>query len=111
MRTAGGWAIDNLRIQTPVSAPQPILSPGNLLVYPNPFEGKFNVLTDTKQPVEELQLDVFNMYGQKVKSVIHHHVTGPITSEITIKNGVSGIYFLVVRENGKQVFTKKLIHN
>lgn len=106
-----GWAIDNLRVQSPVSVSQPVLSPGNILVYPNPFSKSFRVLTEPEKPVEELQFDVFNMYGQKIQSVLLHYVDAPVTTEIEIGNGMSGIYFLVVKENGRQVFTKKIIHN
>jgi hypothetical protein len=106
-----GWAIDNLKIQSPVSATQTVLSPGNLLVYPNPFTGSFHVSTESKKTIETLEFEVYNMFGQKIKSVIQKNVTGTVTVEIEIENGVSGFYFLVVKENGKQVLTKKIIHN
>lgn len=106
-----GWAIDNLRIQSPVSSNMTSLSPGNIIVYPNPFNGSFKITSETSKSIDHLQFDVFNMFGQKVKSVIAQNVSGRITTEIDIENGAKGMYLLVVKENGKQVFTKKLIHN
>jgi hypothetical protein len=106
-----GWAIDNLRIQSPVSVPLPVLSPGNIMVYPNPFTNSFHVKIDSNNSISLLQFDVYNLHGQKVKSVNHKNISGQIISEITLENAVNGIYLLVVRENGKQVLTKKLIHN
>ncbi len=106
-----GWAIDNLQVQVPVSVSNISLSPGNVLVYPNPFGGSFKVTTDSQDFIDLLQFDVYNMHGQKVKSLLHKNVTGPLTSEITIENGNPGIYLLVVKENGRQVLSKKIIHN
>ncbi|WP_073169508.1 T9SS type A sorting domain-containing protein [Tangfeifania diversioriginum] len=104
-----GWAIDNLRIQTPVSSPQPILSPGNITAYPNPFQDEFNVRIEPKSPVKKLQLDVYNMFGQKVKSVEHQNLPGRFSIKISLQNQADGIYLLSVKENGKQILTQKLI--
>jgi hypothetical protein len=104
-----GWAIDNLVIQSPVSAVLPVLSPGNIQIYPNPFSGSFKIDAHLNRMVEELQFEVYNMYGQKVKSSLLSHVAGNISTQIEIENSNTGMYLVVVRENGKQVFTKKLI--
>ena len=104
-----GWAIDNLLIQSPVSAALPVLSPGNIQVYPNPFTGSFRIDAHLTRMVEELQFEVYNMYGQKVKSSLLSQVSGNISTHIEFENTNTGMYLVVVRENGKQVFTKKLI--
>jgi hypothetical protein len=106
-----GWAIDNLVIQAPVTVAKPVLSPGNIRVFPNPFTGTFNIQTDSYKTVELLEFDVYNMHGQRLKSLQFKNATGQITTEVVLENGISGIYLLVVKENGRQVFTKKLIHN
>jgi hypothetical protein len=105
-----GWAIDNLRIQSPVSVPLHLLSPGNIIVYPNPFTNSFHVKIDSQNAFSLLQFDVYNMQGQKVKSIYHNNISGQLITEIAIDNAISGIYLLVVRENGKQVLSRKLIH-
>lgn len=104
-----GWAIDNLRIQFPVSARQPLLSPGNITVYPNPFENLVSVKIVPKSEVKNVQIDVFNLFGQKIKSTLFENKSREFTQEIQLANVNSGIYLITVREDGKQVFTKKII--
>ena len=105
-----GWAIDNLQIQVPVSASTATVSPGHIQVYPNPFKGTFTIATHSNDFINLLQFDIYNMHGQKIKSVTHKNITGPVTSEITIENANSGLYLVVVKENGRQVLSKKIIH-
>lgn len=104
-----GWAIDNLRIQFPVSARQPVLSPGNINVYPNPFESTMNVKVAPKSQVKNIQINVYNLYGQKVKSVLLKNKTGEFTEEMQLAGFNSGMYLITVLEDGKQVYTKKII--
>ncbi len=106
-----GWAIDNLLIQIPVAASDLVLSPGNIVVYPNPFKYSFKVVAELKNPLKLLQFDLYNMYGQKIKTRLLKNISGVVTSEIEMENGNPGVYLLVVKENGKQVFTKKIIRN
>lgn len=106
-----GWAIDNLRIQSPVSVSPLVLSPGNFEVFPNPFTRTFKIETHLNSRVDELQFDIYNMYGQKVQSTLLRRVTGKVSENIELQKATSGMYLLVVKENGRQVFTKKLIHN
>ncbi len=106
-----GWAIDNLNIQTPVSTNMPVLSPGNILVYPNPFTGKFTVAVQPDHTIRELQFDLYNSYGQKVKSVVRENISGPLSFQIAPGNMSAGMYLLIVSENGRPVVSKKLIHN
>jgi hypothetical protein len=51
-----GWTIDNLRIQTPVSAPSVTLSPGNISVFPNPVKDILYVAVHAKNNSEELTI-------------------------------------------------------
>jgi hypothetical protein len=104
-----GWAIDNLRIQYPVSNQSPSLSPGNITAYPNPFNDAFTVKIESQKEIENLTMDVYNIFGQKIKSISRKNVLGSYSEEISINKEVSGMYLLVVRENGKQILTKKMI--
>lgn len=105
-----GWAIDNLSVQSPVSVPQTVLSQGNVTVFPNPFSHSFNIQANPERQLELLEFEVYNMFGHRVKSLEYRNVTGQVQSEITLEDGARGMYLLVVKENGKQVFTRKLIH-
>ena len=106
-----GWTIDNLRIQQPVSAPAPVLSPGNITAYPNPFNNSFTVRIEPKNEIENLTIDVYNMFGQKIKSVSHQNIIGTFSEEIFTEQEVSGMYLLSVKENGQPILTKKMIKN
>jgi hypothetical protein len=106
-----GWTIDNLRIQTPVSAPTVILSPGNISVYPNPFSDILYINLQAKNNIEELTIEIINIYGQKITSIENKNVFGEFKTETDLSHLTSGMYFMVVKENGKQVYSKKIIRN
>ena len=104
-----GWTIDNLRIQTPVSAPTILLSPGNIFIYPNPFSDILNITVQAKRNIDELNVEIINLYGQKLTSTINKNVFGEFKIETDLSNLPSGMYLLIVKENGKQVYSKKMI--
>lgn len=104
-----GWVIDNLRVQNPVSTPQPVLSPGNISAFPNPFENEFSIRIEPKSAISKLQVEVYNMFGQKVKTLQLQNLTGPFLTKLSLQNEANGIYLLSVKENGKQILTKKMI--
>ena len=106
-----GWTIDNLRIQTPVSATAVVLSPGSIMVYPNPFNNILNVTVQAKTIIEELTIDIINLYGQKIASTKNKNVFGEIKIETDLSHLPGGMYLVVLKENGKQVFSKKIIRN
>lgn len=106
-----GWAIDNLRIQTPVASPITSLSPGNILVYPNPFNSDINVIVQLKKQTNELEISVFNLFGEKIYGVQNKNLSGEISYKIDLRNFAAGMYFVSVKENGKQVLSKKIIKN
>lgn len=104
-----GWCIDNLNIQTIVSAPLTELSPGNVLVYPNPFNEMVNLSINPKKPINKIEVEMYNLYGQKVFSNFYENVVGEIAENIDMTDKVSGIYLLNINENGINVYSKKLI--
>ncbi len=106
-----GWAIDNLRIQFPVSSPVTTISPGNVMVYPNPFNNLITVSVQAGKNIDELELNVFNLFGKKIHSVQVRNVIGEFSQQINLGNYADGMYLVSVNENGKQVFSKKIIKN
>jgi hypothetical protein len=104
-----GWTIDNLRIQTPVSSPDLVLSPGNILVYPNPFNDILNVAVQANNNIDDLTIEVFSLYGQKVASFQKKNSFGEVKLETDLSHLSSGMYLLIVNENGEKVFSKKII--
>ncbi len=103
-----GWAIDNLRIQFPVSA-RTVVNAENIMVYPNPFSKVVTVSVQANKPVAELEFDVFNSFGQKVYSTRHRNAIGRITHKIDMGNFANGMYFLIVQENGEKIFSEKIV--
>ncbi len=106
-----GWTIDNLRIQTPLSTSSEILSPGNILVYPNPFNDKVKISVQANNEIKELSVEVINLYGQTVAIYKTNNVIGQISFEPDVSSLAGGMYFIVVKENGKMIITQKVIKN
>jgi hypothetical protein len=104
-----GWAIDNLRIQTPVSSPRHILSSGNISVYPNPFDKNFTVFLQPKSRIEKIEIEVYNIDGQKIHADIFANVNHSITEIINLAGTEAGIYFVSVKENGARVYSQKVV--
>ncbi len=106
-----GWTIDNLRIQTPVSSPTFVLSPGNITVFPNPVNNILNISVQADETIENLTIDIFNVYGQKLESINQRNVYGDFRLETDFSQFKSGMYLVVVKENGKRIFSNKIIRN
>jgi hypothetical protein len=106
-----GWTIDNLRIQTPVSAPSLTLSPGNIMVYPNPVNDILNISVQAEKNIEILTVELFNIYGQKLESIRSTDIFGEFRVETNLGNYNSGMYLVVIKENNKQVYSKKIVKN
>ncbi len=106
-----GWTIDNLRIQTPVSVQAVTLSMGNINIYPNPFNDKLNIDIQAKNNIEELRVEILDIYGQTVKSAINKNISGEIKIENDLGFLSSGIYIVVIKENGNLISAQKIIRN
>ena len=104
-----GWAIDNLRIQVPLSAKLTTLSPGNINIFPNPFGESFYVSIHPQKPVSDIEINVFNMFGQKLGTRLLDNIYGLTKERISLQQAGPGIYFVVVKENGQPVYSKKII--
>ena len=106
-----GWTIDNLRIQFPVSNRAVVLSPGNISVYPNPVNEILTVSINPKNYIEDLSVELINPFGQKIFSIQKINVSGEVNLENDMSSLPAGMYFVVVKENGTTVISKKVIKN
>ncbi|MBN1987748.1 MAG: T9SS type A sorting domain-containing protein [Prolixibacteraceae bacterium] len=105
-----GWAIDNLRIQQPVSSPVTHLSPGNILIFPNPFENELNLTFETSnKKLKTIQVDFYNVFGQKIKSISFDNIFGNTSKTIDMTNFNPGMYLINIFENGQKITSQKLI--
>lgn len=106
-----GWAIDNLKIQRPVSADRLLIEKSDLSVYPNPFTNNITVKISAIQRESFVQIDLYNAIGQKIYTSSAQNVTGEYTRQINLTDYGKGIYLLKINQNGQTVFAKKLIKN
>jgi len=104
-----GWVIDNLRIQLPVKSPLPLLSPGHISVYPNPFNDIINISIEAQKNINQVKIDVFNMFGQKIYSVSEIELTSSITQEIDLQKFANGMYLILIQENNRLIYSQKIL--
>ena len=104
-----GWCIDNLSIQSPLLTSQPRLSPGNFLIYPNPFSDELKVSIHSKRPTDTVNIEIYNFYGQKIYSRQYYNVYGDISDNIHLTGQPAGLYLVNILENGINVLTKKVV--
>ncbi|MEL6651084.1 MAG: T9SS type A sorting domain-containing protein [Bacteroidota bacterium] len=81
------------------------LAPEAFLVYPNPSNGQF--LVDFDLPVEKgnWSLSVQNLYGVEIESRSLHSYSG---QEEFALNVASGLYLLVLRQDGQVRASRKI---
>lgn len=108
---AWGWAIDNLRIQQPVSVEDNHLVPHDVKVYPNPFNNSVVVNIRSINEYANIQVDIFDIYGRKVYSKLYENILGELDDRINLSHIGNGMYLIKVSEEGKLLLTKKLIKN
>jgi flagellar hook assembly protein FlgD len=81
--------------------------------YPNPFNPTTEISFSLKQAAD-VQIDVFNIKGEKVKTLVNEHMTA--AAHTVTWNGnddegnavTSGVYFYKM-QSGKYTSTKKMI--
>lgn len=76
----------------------------NLSIYPNPSDGKFELLIDGSLFAGDCNLEIYNVLGDK----IYHSVISSSKSDIDLKHPKNGIYFLKIYD-GQTVRTKKIV--
>lgn len=103
-----GWVIDNLRIQNPVSTSLTKLSPGQINVFPNPFQQQFNIEIELESDIKEVQIDIFDSFGRNIFSSFYPKINR-VNETINLQEYTSGLYLLKISENGIPVLSKKLI--
>lgn len=106
-----GWAIDNLKIQRPVSADRTLMESHELSVYPNPFTDNITVKISAIQKESLIQLELYNAIGQKIFTTAEQSSMGEYTKQINLSSHGKGIFLIKIKQNGETVLTKKLIKN
>jgi hypothetical protein len=79
----------------------------NLVVYPNPSEGKFRILMESANP-EDVDIRVFDLSGKLVYLDAVRDFSGQLSHEIDLTHLAQGIYQMQLRTS-KGVFNKTLM--
>ncbi|MCD6354443.1 MAG: T9SS type A sorting domain-containing protein [Prolixibacteraceae bacterium] len=64
---------------------------------------------ETKNAPASVEINVFDIYGQKLKSSLLKNVLGYNTKIIDLKERSSGLYLITFTENGQLVYSRKII--
>ncbi len=104
-----GWTIDNLRIQAPVSNHEIQLTPQNIMVYPNPFNNSLKIDLTTKNRIENLKIEMMNIYGQTVSNYSFSDISGSFVTNVDLHFLSDGLYLLLLNADGKRIFQQKVV--
>ncbi len=107
-RASGDWYldIDNVKVGDDITGIEyNALTPPVLLVFPNPSNGNFNVWMKNYQANKEVEVSVFNLLGQKVKSVT---AEGAVNNQISVITAglEKGMYMVEVKSGNEVAKTK-----
>jgi len=86
----------------PTSTSEPGLE-SSVTIFPNPSNGKFTIQTNSYQLSPNIQIEVYNVYGEKVNSQTINKNSNSI-----VLNVPNGLYFLYLK-SGNETAVKKLI--
>ncbi len=78
----------------------------NFLLYPNPAQ-KIITLQLKNREIENISVSIFDVTGKKIFS----NSVNSLTTEINISDLSSGLYFVSLKQNGKNIGYQKLIKN
>jgi len=77
----------------------------NFILFPNPVENNLNI-TYTKNTNDIIEIVIYNSLGQKMNLSTKSFKN---TTNIPFQEFSSGIYFISILQNGKQIIFKKII--
>ncbi|MEM0998237.1 MAG: T9SS type A sorting domain-containing protein [Bacteroidota bacterium] len=81
-----------------------------LEVFPNPNSGAFTVVLQGAPSAAPLDLLVYDGLGRVVYAEALGRFQGHLTKELNLSDLAKGAYFLSLSREGKQAFTKLMIH-
>lgn len=110
LATGWGWLIDNLNIQKQVTTHmQALISPGHLMLWPNPFADRLHWSFTGDVPAEELTLELADVTGRILKMERIDDVYPGMSAEVNTVDIPRGVYLVSMKSNGIRVFRKKMV--
>jgi hypothetical protein len=105
-----GWAIDNLSIQGPVTAIEPVSDDMSLSVYPNPASaGKLALEIQGLPASEEVQIQIMNLQGRGLINQLVTIGNEKTVIEYSVGGWADGMYFVRLTKRDGSILTKKFI--
>jgi hypothetical protein len=104
-----GWTIDNLRIQAPVSNHEIQITAQSIVVYPNPFNNNLNIDLTTDIRIENLKIEIVNIYGQIVSKNSFSDISGSFVENVDLQHLTDSMYLLMINADGKRIFQQKIV--
>jgi hypothetical protein len=93
-------------IADPTSLTEFTTDADKLIVFPNPFNESVSVKFFLQQSAEVV-VDIFNLYGQRIKSLpVEKRHAGDNQINISLNDVADGIYFVQVTKNGSRHIEK-----
>jgi hypothetical protein len=80
----------------------------NVTVFPNPAKGKLNINLQLDEAING-DIALYSSMGQKVKSFYSGNIKAGTTQLTEDVNVASGVYYMIVRDNGKVVKTLPVV--
>ena len=78
------------------------------LIYPNPNQGSFTLEMNSLIP-QNIDISIFNSLGMKVYSENGVSFSGKLVKPINLNNIPSGVYYVSIRNSGKNIVQKFLV--
>ncbi len=105
-----GWAIDNLRVQQPVSNRYQVqVSPGHILLWPNPFNDYLHWAYTAETNADELIFEVFDLTGRMIKNLSVVNVLPGMRSTISTHDIPPGFCIISVKADNIPVTRIKVL--
>ena len=99
-----GWAIDNLAIQSVITATENDLEAG-LTVYPNPTTENISVEINNSS-ASDFSIQLLTLQGQKVYEANEPATTGKVVHTIAAEHLATGMYLVKISNGSKSVVRK-----
>jgi hypothetical protein len=105
-----GWIIDNLRIQTNVTAGELTnISPGEFIIYPNPAVNEVTVVLRTNIHKATMNLCLYNMMGELITCVPVEDYNYGFRKNLSLEKLPPGMYMVRVSDGKQYLFSGKIL--